>query len=65
MLFEATDSKAFNDATRRLVTDPSIRGSLGRGATATIHDRGFNWDANAHRVENLFTNLSKNKKGHK
>ena len=57
LLFEPSDSEAFNDAIRRLVADADLRQSLGQGAVATIHERRLPWDANAERVETLFATL--------
>ncbi len=57
LLFEPADNDAFTKAIRSLVADPALRQSLGRGAMKTVQDRGFTWDANAARVESIFTSL--------
>jgi glycosyltransferase involved in cell wall biosynthesis len=57
LLFEPTDTGGFADVVRRLVADQPLRKKLGQGAINTIQARGFTWDANAERVEELFTSL--------
>ncbi|MFP6747962.1 MAG: glycosyltransferase family 4 protein [Alphaproteobacteria bacterium] len=61
LLFEPSDNDAFTAAIRTLVADPGLRQSLGRGAMKTVHDRGFTWDDNAARVEDLFLALLESK----
>jgi len=57
LLFNADDADGFAAAIRRLVGDEDLRRRLGQGAMATIEKRRLTWDANAERVEKLFTTL--------
>lgn len=57
LLFDPANMEDFANAIRRLVSDGDLRQTLGRGAIDTIHARGFTWDANAARVEEIFASL--------
>ncbi len=53
LLFRPDDFDAFCDAVTQLCRDKGLRDRLGAGARAAIQQRGFLWERNAERVEQI------------
>jgi glycosyltransferase involved in cell wall biosynthesis len=53
LLFDPEDPEAFKQTVHRLCADKPLRDRLGQAALARLHDKGFYWQNNAHRVAEM------------
>jgi glycosyltransferase involved in cell wall biosynthesis len=53
LLFSADDDQSFRDCLTKLCRDSALRQRLGAAAQQAVETKGFTWDGNARRVEEL------------
>ncbi len=53
LLFDPESASGFDRALRRMALEPELRQALGEAGRALIERRGYTWDENARRIEQL------------